>query len=71
MILLDQKKYIINVDLNLSNQFDLEDEIIRNIFCVLAFTPLTPLVPQILLSSQIILQVALGDQLMTFEFIEG
>ena len=71
MIFLDQEQYVIDVDLDLPNQLDLEDKIIGNILGILIFTPSSPLIPEVLVSSQVILQIPLGNQFMTFEFIEG
>jgi len=60
MILLDQEQYVIDVDFDLPDQLDLEDKIIGNILGIFVFTLSSPFIPEVLVSSQVILQIPLG-----------
>ena len=68
MVLLYEHKYIINIDLYLPNQLNFEDHIICDVRTLLTFT--LPFIPQILIASEIILQITLGNQFIALKLIK-
>ena len=65
VVLLYQHQDIINVDLDLADQLNFKDDIIGNVL-FLAFCTVYPLVPQILVAAQIVLQIPFGDDFLAF-----
>ena len=70
MILLYKHQDIIYVDFNLLDKFHFKNNIINNIGAFSLLVPTLPLIAQILISAQIILQVSFCNQLHTFKFIK-
>ena len=64
VILFDQQKDIIDVDLDLFDELHLKHDIIGNIFLIPFTAARLPFIAQILIFSEIILQVALGEQFL-------
>ena len=70
VVLLHEHQDIVNVYLYLLDQLDLEDDVIRDVRALALFAFSPPFVPQVLILSKIILQVALGDLLFPGELVE-
>ena len=62
---------IVDVDFNLLDKLDFKDDIISNVFFVTTGFTAFPFVIQILISAEIILEVTLGQYLITYEVIKG
>ena len=69
LVLLDEHEDIIDVDLDLLDQLDFKDDILGDILLI-AVLDLLPFVAQILISTEVGLQIALGDQLFPCEIIK-
>ena len=69
MILLYKHQNIINVDFYLPDQFNFKHHIICNIRTFPTFP--FPLVTQILITSKVVLQIALRNQLIPLKFVKG
>lgn len=70
MVFLHQHQDVIDIDFNLADQFNLKNDVVGDVL-FLALCTVYPLIPQILIPAQIILQVPLGDQFLPFELIKG
>ena len=64
MILLDEHQNIIDIDLNLLDQFDFKHDIISDVLFFSRGSAILPFVTQILIATEIILQIALGKDLI-------
>ena len=70
MILLDKQKDVVNIDLNLTDQLDFKHHIVGDVLFLPVTPPLAPFIAQILIPSEIILQVPLGQQIFPRKLIE-
>lgn len=70
VVLLHQHEDVIDVDLDLADEFHLKDDVVGNILLV-ALAPLQPLIPQVLVPAQIVLQIPFVQQFLLRKLIEG
>lgn len=68
--LLHQHEDVIDVDLDLADEFHLKDDVVGDVLLV-ALGPLQPLVPQILIPAQIVLQIPFLQQFLAGKLIKG
>ena len=69
VVLLHQHEDVIDVDLDLADKFHLKDDVVGDVLFV-ALASLQPLVPQILVPAQIVLQIPLLQQFLAGKLIE-
>ena len=70
VVLLHQHEDVIDVDLDLADEFHLKDDVVGDVLLV-AMAPLQPLIPQVLVPAQIVLQIPLVQQFLLGKLIEG
>ena len=66
----DKQKNIINIDFDLTDQLDFKHHIVGDVLFLPVTPPLAPFLAQILIPSEIVLQVALGQQIFPRKLIE-
>ena len=71
IIFLHQHKNIVNIDLDLFYQFDLKDNIIRNIGTFVISSTTIPFIIQVLIFTKIVLKIALREDFHPHKIIEG
>ena len=71
MVLFDQHQNIVNVNFDLPNQFHLEHHIIRDVLFSFIVLLTAPFVPQVLIATQVVLQIPFRDELIALEIIKG
>ena len=70
VVLLHQHEDVIDVDLDLTDEFHLKNDVVGDVLLV-ALAPLQPVVPQVLVPAQIVLQISLVQQFLLGKLIEG
>ena len=70
VVLLHQHEDVIDVDLDLADEFHFKDDVVGDVLLV-TLGPLQPLVPQILVPAQIVLQIPLLQQFLVGKLIKG
>ena len=71
MVLLYQKQNVVDIDFHLPDQLYLKDDIVVDIGAFPSLPPLGPLVLQVLVAAQIILQVPLRQDITALELVKG
>lgn len=71
VVLFDQHEYVVDVDFQLPDQLDLKDNVVVDIFLFATFTLAFPLVAQVLIAGEVVLQLALGKDFLACELVEG
>ena len=70
MVFFDQHQNVVNVDFNLTDQFDFKDNVVCNILFA-DFRLMNPFIAQILIATEIILHIAFGKNFPARKFVEG